>query len=198
MADAAGVGGGIDAGPPAGPGSAVDSDDVVIFSGGQGGGLFDADDVVFEPEVMINVLLALEMAGANGGAVGKGEPALGGVPLMREPREKTPSEVLEVFDIRFADLPEEQTFEAGEALAIIRPHLGNEPVRLATAAGAAKADGGGAIGSVAEPGGGAGGELAGLQDDAGADKILHLVERAAGGEGGGGEMIGWSHGNGEC
>jgi len=58
VADAAGVGGGIDARAPTGLGSAVAGDNIVIFAGGEGGGFLDADDVIFEAEVGIDVFLA--------------------------------------------------------------------------------------------------------------------------------------------
>ena len=63
---------------------------------------------------------------------------------------------------------------------IIGAHLGEEPVRLPAAAGAAVADGGRTIGTVAQPGGGAGEQLAGLQGDADAGKVFELIGGTAG------------------
>ncbi len=96
--------------------------------------------------------------------------------LVGEVGEEALAEVVEVFEVGFADFAQEEAFEAGEALAIVGAHLGEEPVGFAAAAGAAVADGGGAVGVIAEAGGGAGGELAGLEEDAGADEVLDLVD----------------------
>ena len=108
----------------------------------------------------------------DAGAVGEGEEAAGGGELMREPAEEAAAEVLEVFEVGFADLAQQEAFQAGEALAVVHAHLGEEPEGFAAAAGAAVADGGGAVRAVAEAGGGAGGELLGLEEHAGADEVL--------------------------
>ena len=60
-------------------------------------------------------------------------------------------------------------------MAVVGAHLGEEPVGFAAAASAAVADGGGAVGAIAEAGGGAGRELPGLEDDAAADEVQELV-----------------------
>ena len=88
VADAAGVGGGIDAGTPVGFGGAAAGGDVLVFAGGELGGFLDADDVVFEAEVGINVLFALVMAEDDAGAVGEGEDAAGGIELVGERRKR--------------------------------------------------------------------------------------------------------------
>jgi len=128
VADAAGVGGGIDAGPPAGLGGAVAGDDIVILAGGEGGGFLDADDVVFEAEVGIDVFFALEVAGDDAGAVGESEGGAGSGPGVREAGEEASAEVLEIFEVGLADLAQEQALETGEALAIVgispENHLG--------------------------------------------------------------------------
>ena len=120
------------------------------------------------------------MAGDDAGAVGEGEEPREAVNSCGRRQEEAPAEVLEVFEVGFADFAEEEAFEAGDALAVIGAHLGEEPVGFAAAAGAAVADGRGAVGQVAEAGGGAGGELPGLEDDAGADEVLHLILGTAG------------------
>lgn len=65
MADTARVGGRIDARTPVGLGGAATRRDVLIFSRGQRGGFFNPDDVVFEPEISVDVLFALIMSGDN-------------------------------------------------------------------------------------------------------------------------------------
>ena len=89
-----------------------------------------------------------------------------------------------MFGVGFADLAQEQALEAGKALAVIGPHLGQEPVRFAAATSAAVADGGGTIGLVTKTGGGAGAELALLEDQASGVEVGDLVLRAAGAFGG--------------
>jgi hypothetical protein len=190
MAHPTGVGSGVEAGTPIGPGGAQAGADVLIFTFGECGGLLDADDVVFEAEIGINILLVLEMSDDDAGAIFKGEKAAGGVEGIFEPGEEAPAEVIEPFEVGLADFAEEETFQPRHALAIINAHLGNEPVGFAAATGTAIADRGGAAGLVAEAGGGAGGELPGLEQDAGPEMIFHLVERAAGGEAGGGVLLG--------
>ena len=146
-----------------------------MFAAGEGGGFFDADDVVFEAEVGVDVFLGLEVAGDDAGAVGEGEDAAVGREFMGQGDEEAAAEVFEVFHVGFADFPQQQAFQARHALAVVSAHLGQEPVAFAAAAGAAVADGGGAVRAVAEAGGGGGGELALLQDDAGLDEVVHLV-----------------------
>jgi hypothetical protein len=162
----------------------------VVFARGKGGGFLDADDVVFEAEVGIDVLFALKMAEDNPRAVGKGENAARGIELVGQTEEEAPAEVLEAFEVGFADFAEQEAFEPGHALAIIHAHLGEEPEGFAAAARAAKADGRGTVGQVAEAGRSAGVHLPGLKNDAGADEVLHLIRGTAGEPGGGGEAIG--------
>jgi len=88
VADAAGIGGGVNAGTPARLGGAAAGDNVLILAGGERGGLLDADDVIFEAEIGINVLLALEMAGDDAGAVGEGEGGARGGEFVGQKREK--------------------------------------------------------------------------------------------------------------
>jgi len=107
-----------------------------------------------------------------------------------EAGEEALAEVLEVFEVGLADLAEEQALETRETLAVVQAHLGEEPEGFAAAASAAEADGRGAIREVASAGGGTGFQLARLQYDADAVEILHLIEMAAGGKGGGGEAVG--------
>jgi hypothetical protein len=120
------------------------------------------------------------MAGDDTGAVGKGEDATGGIEFMGKSDINAAAEVIESLEVGLADAPEEEAFEAGDTLAIVGTQLGEEPMGFAAPAGTAVADGGGAIRVVAKAGGGAGGELARLEDSAGADEIFHLVAGATG------------------
>lgn len=99
---------------------------------------------------------------------------------MFERMEESTAQVFEIFEVRFADLAEEKTFKAGPALAIIGSHLSEEPMRFATATGAAIADGGWTVWLVAQARGGTGCELAGLKDNACFRQVEDLVSRAAG------------------
>jgi hypothetical protein len=82
--------------------------------------------------------------------------------MVTNAAENFPAQIFEVFAIGFSDFSQEQAFEAGETLAIVQGHLSEHPKGFSTAAGAAKADGGGAVGLIANASGRAGGELARL------------------------------------
>src|SRR4051812_30754 len=56
VADATGIGGGIDAWTPSGFGGAAAGADVSILAAGQGGGFFNADNVIFESEIGIDIV----------------------------------------------------------------------------------------------------------------------------------------------
>src|SRR5262249_49758425 len=126
----------------------------------------------------------------DAGAVFESEDAVGGVEFVFEGKEEALTEVVEVLAVGLADFAEEEAFEAGVALGIVSAHLGEEPVGFTAAAGATIADSGGAVGLVAETGGGAGGELAGLENDSGADEVFHLAGRATGEEAIAGVLVG--------
>ena len=183
VADAAGVGGGIDAGPPGEAGGrdargAGAGEDIAVLAAGESGGFLDTDDVVFEAEVSIDVVLALEVAGDDAGAIGESEDAAGGGVIVRGAVKDAAAKVFKIFAVGFADLAEQEAFEAGEALAIVEADLSDEPERLAATTSAAEADGGGAIREIAKPGGGAGGELFALRDDGPMVEVVRLVEGA--------------------
>ena len=99
---------------------------------------------------------------------------------MGKVAEQAKAEVLEVFEIGFADFAEEEALWSRITLAIVRTHLGEEPEGLAAAAGAAVADGGGAVVLVTEAGGGAGGALFGLEDEAGIEEVADLCPEGIG------------------
>ena len=113
---------------------------------------------------------------------------------MRDGAKSVATKIFEIFAIRFANFSQQEALEAWEALAIVKAHLGDEPIRLAAAAGATEADGGRSAGMVTEARGGAGVELFGMQQSSGIDEVIHLVTRTAGATGGGGEMVGKGHG----
>ncbi len=159
----------------------------------EGGGFFDADDVVFEAEVGVDVFFVLEVAGDDAGAVFEGEDAAIRREFVGEGAEEASAEVFEVFHVGFANLAEEEAFQAGDTLAIVGTHLGEEPVGFAAATGAAVTDGGGAVGEVTETGRGGGEELALLQDDIGAEEVVHLITGTAGGVAEGEVALEWSH-----
>src|SRR5262249_2016482 len=128
----------------------------------------------------IDVFLGLKVTSDDAGAICEIENTTVGGKLVFEVSEEALAKVLEVFHVGFAHLAEEQALEAGHALAIVGAHLGEEPVAFAAAACAAVADCGWAVGVVAEPGGSARGQLAWLEDEARAHKILHLFGRTSG------------------
>lgn len=192
MADTAGVGCGIDARAEIGLGTATAGGDVDVFAFGEGGGFFDADDVVFEAEVGIDVVLGLEVAGDDAAAVGEGEDAAV-AEIVRQTAEETEAEILEVFEVGLGDFAEEEALEAGAALAIVGAHLGEEPKTFTATAGATIADGGGAVGGIAGASGRAGGELTVLKDEARADEVFELIFGATGFDGG--ANVGIDHNN---
>jgi hypothetical protein len=96
VADAAGVGGGVDTGTPIRLRGATAGGDVLVFAVGEGGGFFDADDVVLEAEVGIDVFFVLEVAGDDARAIGEGKDAAVGGELMRQCAEDAAAEVFEV------------------------------------------------------------------------------------------------------
>jgi hypothetical protein len=72
-------------------------------------------------------------------------------------------------------------FEPGKPLAIIGPHLGQKPLRLAPTPGPTEADFGRTVWIIAQPGCGTGRELATLENDSGRGKKEHLILGAAAG-----------------
>src|SRR5262249_1356594 len=119
VADPAGICGGIDAGAPIGFGGAATGGDVLVFAGGQVGGFLDADDVVLQTQIAIDVLFALVMTEDDAGTVIEGERSARGVEFVGQRTEEALAEVLEAFEVGFANLSKEEAFEAGEALAVV-------------------------------------------------------------------------------
>jgi hypothetical protein len=184
MTNAARVGGGVDTGTPAGLGSAIASSEVLPFTEGKSGSLFNANDIVFEAEEgVVNLLFVLVMFGVNARAIFENQNARTGVEGVRQMAEHTLTEVVKALDIGLAGLAEEQALKAGVTLAIIATHLSQEPMRFSAPASAAIPDGGGTVGQIAEAGGGTGSELARLEEDARANKVLNLIDRTAGSTG---------------
>jgi hypothetical protein len=86
-------------------------------------------------------------------AILKGQNSAIGGELMRQLTEEPLAQVLEVLHVRFANVPQEEALQAGQALAIVGSQLAEEPVGLAAASCATVTDGGWAVFSVTEAGG---------------------------------------------
>src|SRR4051812_5996548 len=104
MTYASGIGGGIKPGPPetsigANFGASAAGGDVRVFAPGEGGGFLDADNVVLDADVLIDVLFVLVMAGVDVGAVGKGQDAFVADIFVREVVKELLAEVFEMFDV---------------------------------------------------------------------------------------------------
>ena len=99
--------------------------------------------------------------------------------LVTELSEQLPPQILEVFQVRLADLAQQQAFQPRHALAIVHAHLAEQPMRLPTAPGATIADRCGPVGVVAQPRRRTGHKLALLQDHVSLLKAVHLVFRTA-------------------
>jgi len=117
--------------------------------------------------------------GNDTGAVFEGEDAASDGEIVRQSAKDAPPKVFEVFEVGFAHFSKQEAFEAGNALAIVGAHLGEQPMGFAAATSAAVADGCWAARIIAKPGGSAGCELAVLQDDACGEEILDLIARTA-------------------
>jgi hypothetical protein len=128
VADATGIGRGIDAWTPSGFGGAAAGADVGILAAGQGRGFFNADNVVFESEIGIDIVFVLVVTGDYAGAIGEVEQTTGGNKFVGELSKEALTEVGKTFVIGFADLTKEEAFEIRDALAIIDAELSNEPV----------------------------------------------------------------------
>jgi len=179
VADATGIGGGIDPRPPVGFGSATTGGDVLVFAASELGGFLDADDVVFQTEVSIDIFLALVMAEDDLRAVGEKELSARHIELMREALEETLTKAVKIFEVGLTDLAEEQTLQSGDALTVVGTKLGEQPVGFTPAARAAITNGLGSGEVIAQPGGGAGGELAVLENQADVGKVQELVAGTA-------------------
>ena len=151
-----------------------------MLAAGQRRGLLDANNIVLEPEVGIEIGGRLIVPGDDARAVRELENATVGRELMRQPTEQPATQVIEVFQIRFADLAEQKTFQPRHPLAIVRAHLREQPVRFAAAARPAVADRRRPVGLVAEPRRRAGHKLPQLENDARAREVPHLFLRTTG------------------
>ncbi len=148
------------------------------FLRGQRGCLLDANHVVFQAEVGINVLFILKMTRDDPRPVGKRQnPAKRGK-FMVQPPEQPAAQILEMFQVRLADLAQQQTFQTRHALAIIRAHLREQPMRFAAAASAAVANRHRPVRCIAQPRRRRRGQLPRLQNHVGAGEAVHLRFRA--------------------
>src|SRR5687767_1451748 len=110
--------------------------------------LFNPNYVVFETEIRVDVFLVLEMASDDARAIRERQHTAIRAELVRQLPKQPPPQVLEVLHVRLAHFPQQQTLQARHTLAIIRAHLSEKPMRLATATSATIADGCRAIGFV--------------------------------------------------
>ena len=98
---------------------------------------------------------------------------------MIQAPEQPAAQILEMFQVRLADLAQQQTFQPRHALAIIRPHLREQPMRFAAAARAAVANCHRPVRCVAQPRRSGRGQLPRLQNHIGGGKPVHLALRTA-------------------
>jgi len=98
--------------------------------------------------------------------------------MVETPKSAT-ADVIEVFEIGFADFSNEEALETGEALAIIGAHLSQEPMGFPAATSAAVTDEGGTVEMVTEADGSAGFELTGMEADPGAGEVEELIAGTA-------------------
>jgi len=150
-----------------------------VFATGEGGGFLDADQIIFETEIGIDITLFLEMAADDSGTIFEPEGPTGRNEGMVETPKSATADVVEVFEIGFADFSNEEAFEARIALAIIGADLRKEPMGFTAPAGAAVTDEGGTFGIVTEAGGSAGLELTGVEADPSAFEVDELIVRTA-------------------
>ena len=73
VADAAGIGSGVNARTPIGFGSPATGGNIEELAVGEGSRFLDANDVVFETEITVDVGLVLVMAATNDAPVGEGQ-----------------------------------------------------------------------------------------------------------------------------
>src|SRR6185503_4584201 len=99
MADSTGIGGSVDARTPAGFAGATTGGNVAVLALSESGGFFDADDVVFKPQVGIDVGFVLVMTGDDARTVLEGNGVLRCGEEMRELREDAMTKVFEVFQV---------------------------------------------------------------------------------------------------
>ena len=108
MANVAGIGGRIEARAPIGFGGAATARDVLVFAGGQLSGFLNADDVVFQAQVGINVFLALVMAQDDARAVYEGEDAARDVEVVGKAMEQSLPQSLEILQVQLAHFAQQQ------------------------------------------------------------------------------------------
>ena len=96
---------------------------------------------------------------------------------MVQPTEQSAAEIFKVFQVRLADLAEQQTFQARHALAVVRAHLREQPVTFATAASTAVANRHRPVRCIAPSRRRRRGQLPFLQNHVGAGKFVHLSHR---------------------
>jgi hypothetical protein len=86
VANAPGIGGGVNAGTPVRFGGATASLEIHPLTEGEGGGFFDADDVVFDAQERVDFLFVLVVPEVDRRAVREGKDSLGGIEAVRQVR----------------------------------------------------------------------------------------------------------------
>jgi hypothetical protein len=104
--------------------------------------------------------------------------AIRGEVVRQMPEQATP-EVVEIFEIRFADLAQQQALQTRHALTIVDSQLREQPMRLATTSRTAVAHRRRPVALVTKPRRRTGRKLARLEDDARAREVPHLILGAA-------------------
>ena len=177
VTDPAGIGRGIDTRPPIWFRGTAAGLDILPFTHGESGRLLDGDEVVLHAEKgVIDFVFVLVMLDDDARAVFENEDAGGGAVGVLEIGKEALTEVFKGFAVGFARFAQQQHFEPGIALAIVRPDLSEEPMTFTTTASAAEANEPGAIGTVAQPGSSGRGELPSLQNQTSMGEVFDLSE----------------------
>src|SRR5687768_1218887 len=90
--------------------------------------LLNANHIVFQAEIRIDVLFRLEMSSDDPRAVAERQRATVRRELMRQMNEKSPSEIVEALHHRLPDLAQQQAFQPWHPLAVVNSHLRQQPM----------------------------------------------------------------------
>ena len=188
MAHSTWIGGGIHARAPWRAvrhqfGGAATGADIRILLWGKGGGFLDTDQVVFDANMIVQILLVLEMLGDDAGAIAENDFAFAHFEFVRDEAEDDTAKILEVFEIGLGGLAQEEALEVWHALAIVEAYLAEHPESFPAATSAAETDFGGAIGQIASVSSAGGGQLFVLKDDPGGEEVFDLFQGTAETEG---------------
>src|SRR5947209_6366876 len=98
---------------------------------------------------------------------------------MRQAREESPPQILEMLHIGLTNLPQQQAFQPSHPLAVIRTHLRQQPMALATTTSTTVTDCRRPASPVAHPRRCRCRQLPLLQDNIRQPEIHHLVARTS-------------------